>query len=282
MYGVYEELERIPGAAQKAAKSRAEKHSEVLAEATRREQQIETRHNNAVESARKRHEEAHNELENRLKRAAQSASGKGALPSATASGTGRAPDFGQLQQLDMQLEGAIDDNRKLEFHLGQLKELLRAEQGQSAARKRDKLTFALLGAGALLSVIFGANIIGALLAIASAMVVQVRMTYWPSAYVFARSENFPSITYDARRRGSVAQVLAAWCLLGALFATATLSNILKNVHPFWNEQGLWRWMPSGELGTPGFGAYLSAISFWFAVVYAFVLLIAGYVRRGGR
>lgn len=282
LYATYEGLEEIPSQMTKAAKAGTEKCEAALAEISRTQRAAAHRHEQAVAAVKSRHRSAHGEIENRLRAAAQSATQKGALPATTAMGTGGAPEFARLRTLDARLGQAIDDKRKLEFTLQRLREQIKHEEGYSEARKRDRVTSWLLCGGAFLSVVVGANFLGAIIAIVAASVVQLRLTHWQSAYVLAQSKKFPSIGYNTRLRGAVVRVIAAWCLLALLLVTVVASNILQRAHPYWSETGLWRWMPSGALGAPGFGAYVSAILFWLAFVYAIILLITGYVRRAER
>lgn len=281
-YSIYADLEEIPAEADNAARAGAESREAALAEATRLQRKAENRHVQAVETVRSRYQAAYDEVENRLKIAAQSATQKGALPAASASGANGSPDFASMRILDTRLGNAIESKRKLEFQLRQFKDQMKREGSHAEARKRDRLTLFLFGGGAIASIIIGANLLGAIIATVSASIAQLRLTHWQSAFVLAQSEKFPSVGYDARLRGAVVRVVVGWVLLGVLLVSAVVSSVLQHVHAYWSESGLWRWMPSGDLGTPGFGAYLSAFFFWLAFVYAIVLLVTGYVRRVGR
>lgn len=282
LYAIYAELESIPAQNAAAASAATAQRSATVAAVEQAKKSTNDGYDRMVTAARSKQQTAHTGLESQLRSIAQSAGAKGSIPDATAVGTGRSPDFAGVKALDAQLGRALEDKRRLEFELEQLRQQLAHEAGQARAKVRDAVTFSLFGAGIILAVVAGANVVGALITIVFALVMQSRLGKGPSTFMNRQAAKRPSISFDTRAKAGVTRVFGAWYILLTSVVTAVASSFFAKVHPFWIEQYLWRWVPVESITLAGPITAVTASLFWLGVLYGFILLINGYRRRAGK
>ena len=279
LYGAYAELEGIPAKADAEAKAASAARSAASAAAEADRKSTNQSYDGKAAAATGRQRSSHDGFESQLRTVAQSAGAKGAIATGHVAGTGRAPDFSAAKALDTRLAQSIEDNRRLELELEQLTQQLAREGNYSEARAKDVITFVLGGIGLLVAVVAGANIVGAVVAVVSASIMQYRLSHGPSAFVDREAMKRPAVQVNRRVKSGVTRVFGGWVILITVVVVAIASPLLWALFPFWSEQNFGSG-GSGDIGQMLL-AWLSSVLFWGAGIHGVILLITGYRRRAG-
>lgn len=281
-YDRYYKLEAIPVTLAGEAKAADAARSAAIAGGISARNSLSAGFDGQSSNARRKQQSAHDDLDQSLRQIAQSAGAKGSIPRGQALGYGKSPDFAGTRQLDSHLGAAIDRERKLGGELQGLHQQLARESGHAQAKARDAVTAAIGGVGVLLSVIAGANILGAVVAIATAVVVHVRLTSGQSAFMDRQAAKYPGVAVNARVRGGVTRIAGGWLVLLAVALNVMVGPILSAFHPYWSAEFLWRTVPNYGDSRVGPFAVLSMVLFWGAALYGLIMVISGYRRRLGK
>lgn len=194
-------------------------------------------------------------LDQRLEALTRSASAKGAVATGGLTARGRPPAFSAAQALDSRLGELIESKRGVEHSLAQLMLQLEREAGHGKAAARDKVTWAILGAGLVLAIVAAANEVAAVGLIAAATFMQVRLGRGPSAFMNRRFEKRPILAADTRARSGLTRKLGGGYILAGMAITSMVGATLVDVVRLWPPL--------------------------FCGLYGVILLISGYKRSAG-
>lgn len=282
LYTAYAELERMPAVAAEQEKAAAAALEEARKAGKVAVAQSEKDFRGQKAALEQQHTASRTALQQRLDTLLASAAKKGSRPASGAQATGAAPAFDAVTVQDAELGRLLDERTRFAHELGELRELLQREGDMRRAKRNDRITLAIAGIGAVVVCVAGANAVGAIAALVTALVIQFRLGRGSSAFMLKRSVRVPALVHDRRRRSGQTRLIGGLFIILAMLIGGVVGWVLE----FWQslrtsyadilfppEPTLWTTLTAGWLAW--FGAALG-------LLYGVLLTFHGARRLRGR
>lgn len=282
LYAAYAELERIPATAAAEAKAAAGALEEAQNSGRLAVARSEKDFRERKTAAEQQHAASVARLQQRLDSLIASAGQKGSRPTPNSRAQGGAPGFDAAVAQDADLGRLLAERKRLEHELAELRGRLQREGDMRRATRNDLITLGIAAVGVVLVCLVGANLLGAILAMAVASVIQFRLGRGNSAFMVKRSVSVPGLLHDRRRRSGQTRLIGGLYIVAAMLVSAVMGWGIE----FWQSL---RTSYADLILAPAMMPWTALTTGWAAwfgvavgILYGVVLLIQGGRRLSGK